>query len=612
MRILKLEATGFKCFKETITLNFPDHCGLCLVSGENQVDPALGSNGAGKSTLWDAMAWCLYGKTARGLAAGTVESWGLNGTSCEVSLALEIAGEVRVVSRGRNPIHLTLDGEPCAPGRIDDLIGLSFERFLQVVLMGQFGKFFPDMKPADRLSLLSEVLDLEEWTRLSKVAADAVKGHEVELRGHGDAAAGLRGRREAVQEAASRAREDSEGYEATRKERLSKAREELHKAEGKVRASAGGVDGSASALHDGKATRDECEETLGKAEQKRRKVRSDLDHLEGRWSALVADSAKVEKRLKKTKRILGECPTCHRPMSGTEGAKLVKSVQLELDTASAVVDEVDTSRLELTEEENAARQTVEELNRELTKADTLVHDLQSRFRDASSRRSGWIDEAKRAEKAIDGIEEEENPHHRALERAEEELEALDDAIEESEVLRCDVQTQLDLLEFWPRGFKELRLWVIDQALDELAVHANNSLVELGLPDWTIEFSVERETQRGTISRGFGINVRSPESPDAVPWEAWSGGETQRLRVACAVGLSELIRSRMPDAPVIEVWDEPTEHLNEPDGVRDLVEFFSARSDTRQVWLIDHRALDSGAFDHVVTVVKEAAGSRVET
>ena len=187
---------------------------------------------------------------------------------------------------------------------------------------------------------------------------------------------------------------------------------------------------------------------------------------------------------------------------------------------------------------------------------------------------------------------------------------VEEDLEEQRVVLYDVQTQHDLAQFWPSGFKQLRLWLVDQALSELSVHVNNSLVELGLRQWSVEFSVERETKAGTTSRGFEILISSPRSPDRVPWEAWSGGETQRLRIALTVGLAELVRARMPDPPVIEVWDEPTAHLG-TEGVRDLMEFFNERANGRQVWIVDHRSLDSGLFDQTWTVVKDLTGSYIE-
>jgi len=190
------------------------------------------------------------------------------------------------------------------------------------------------------------------------------------------------------------------------------------------------------------------------------------------------------------------------------------------------------------------------------------------------------------------------------------LDDLENELLEAEVAMFDASSLKDMAEDWPKLFKELRLWVVDEALDELEIHVNSSLVELGLKDWQLEFTVERETASGSISRGFEIIVRSPESPAGVPWETWSGGETQRLRIACAVGFASLIRSRMPSPPDFEVWDEPTAHLN-TEGVEDLVAFMDERAEDRQVWIVDHRMLDSGHFDQTFTVTKTKNGSRIE-
>lgn len=105
-------------------------------------------------------------------------------------------------------------------------------------------------------------------------------------------------------------------------------------------------------------------------------------------------------------------------------------------------------------------------------------------------------------------------------------------------------------------------------------------------------------------------MKSPDSPEEVPWESWSGGETQRLRIACSIGLANLIRARMPNAPELEIWDEPTSFLAE-EGVQDLIDFFSERAEERQVFLIDHRSLDSGAFDRIFTVTKDKQGSHIQ-
>jgi energy-coupling factor transporter ATP-binding protein EcfA2 len=123
--------------------------------------------------------------------------------------------------------------------------------------------------------------------------------------------------------------------------------------------------------------------------------------------------------------------------------------------------------------------------------------------------------------------------------------------------------------------------------------------------------VERETKSGTVSRGFNVFVRSPDSADAVPWEAWSGGETQRLRLAGTMGLMDLIADRVGRQPTMEVFDEPTDRLS-GDGIDDLVTLLSSRAklEQKRIFLVDHRSLDAGRFDGQLRVVYNEHGSQL--
>jgi len=46
--------------------------GLNLIQGVNNDDDSASSNGAGKSSIVDAICWCLYGVTARGVKGDAV------------------------------------------------------------------------------------------------------------------------------------------------------------------------------------------------------------------------------------------------------------------------------------------------------------------------------------------------------------------------------------------------------------------------------------------------------------------------------------------------------------------------------------------------------------
>ncbi len=175
----------------------------------------------------------------------------------------------------------------------------------------------------------------------------------------------------------------------------------------------------------------------------------------------------------------------------------------------------------------------------------------------------------------------------------------------------ELQAEKAAASYWVKGFKEIRLFLIEEALTLLEVEVNNNLLQLGLRNWKIEFDVERETKSGTISKGFQVFIKSPYNKEPVPWESWSGGESQRLRLAGNLGLSSLICAKLGIQSNILVLDEPTQHLT-PGGVEDLLNFLEnkARTENRQIWMIDHNALDYGGFTSVTQIVKSSAGSSI--
>src|SRR5678815_1215025 len=64
-----------KQFKTIVDEVFYFDPGLTFVRGRNKLEPLLGANGAGKSTIFDALSWCLYGRTVENLRNPDVAPW---------------------------------------------------------------------------------------------------------------------------------------------------------------------------------------------------------------------------------------------------------------------------------------------------------------------------------------------------------------------------------------------------------------------------------------------------------------------------------------------------------------------------------------------------------
>ncbi len=70
MKFPELEIQHFLAITSA-KINLADR-GLVLIQGDNQADTSADSNGAGKSTIPDALCWCWFGTTARGVTGDDV------------------------------------------------------------------------------------------------------------------------------------------------------------------------------------------------------------------------------------------------------------------------------------------------------------------------------------------------------------------------------------------------------------------------------------------------------------------------------------------------------------------------------------------------------------
>ncbi|HWY35277.1 MAG TPA: hypothetical protein VNX68_11570, partial [Nitrosopumilaceae archaeon] len=167
-------------------------------------------------------------------------------------------------------------------------------------------------------------------------------------------------------------------------------------------------------------------------------------------------------------------------------------------------------------------------------------------------------------------------------------------------------------EYWIKGFKELRMWVISDALTALEIESNNALSKLGLVDWKIKFQMERETQKGAINKGFHVLVHSKNfTKDKFrPLKVWSGGEARRLKLAGVIGFSSLIQNYTGVNFNISVWDEPSSYLSK-EGIDDLIEFLSEQAEAQQkaIYFVDQRNLEASNFKSVITMIKTSEGTK---
>ena len=577
MRLLYLTLQGMRSFRQRQEIDFENlpH-GLYYVTGRNLVEPELAANGVGKSSLFESLFWLFYGKTPRNLRAGAVRSWGQRGP-CQVEAMIAFPDKARLLQRSWGPNSLTIETETQAAvavdqQKFDELIGLSPEAFLTSILFAQFTPSFVDLTNADRMTLYSTVMALEQWEGYAATASnataqlkDSVQALEIKL-------ARLDSEHQILNDTALLQAEREWGKEQARK--VSELRAALKTAEAR-----------AAELR---------KHHTVVPQEKLTFVRKQIEGVTGAVAKTQALLQVTENDLHKieTARKQLRCPTCGAPwkVSNIDApASYHKAIHLHKTQLKRAETDLTKLQLEYNALEKAAGAS-RTVQADLDRTEATLPPIRSQ---------------------LDATQRESNPHTAAVKRNAKRKIEIETELKAAKAELTETQQVIESTSFWVKGFKDVRLFLIEESLVQLNAEVNECLYQLGLQDWAIQFVIEQETKSGTVKRGFQCMVRSPGSVEDAPWEAWSGGETQRLRLAVNMGMANLICERTGVTPNVEFWDEPTTGMSEP-GIAALLELLKERSERTKkiIMLADHRALDFGGFDGIITIEKGKDGSQI--
>ena len=146
-----------------------------FIQSQEGTKPTLGfgPNDIGKTTLLNAIYWCYYGTTPRGLKSGDVVNWGAK--SCSVTTSSTIGDESLIIKRTQSPNSLTLNGKPIDQPELLKHLRIGPKAFTYAIMIPQFGDSFFDLSPSEKLTLFSEILELDYWLDKSREADTLAK-----------------------------------------------------------------------------------------------------------------------------------------------------------------------------------------------------------------------------------------------------------------------------------------------------------------------------------------------------------------------------------------------------------------------------------------------------
>lgn len=610
LRFVSVELEDFKNFPEA-KLKLDRKPGLYFISGVNKLAPELGANGAGKSTLFDAILWCLFGRTGRDSRPGAaVGPWGKK-TLTRVHLKFERGDQQYEIVRCRNPNSLEWYKEDgpyeIQQEEIPKLLGMSEETFRRTMILGQFGTLFLDLSPEQKSQMFTEALSLDVWMDAALEAARHVKDYEYEKNDLSRKQAAIEGVLARIKTDVDRTKELEAKWDDSTIDELAELADKIDEA---------------------KAIKVKAEKTA-----KKKPVRPDNSALQALDKQIAANHQSVavlkrdmEASLKDILGVQGElkrmaeqaknkkktCLSCGQPITDTKFIEKFSELENEVNSSTTVADNQDSEIKGLIKIASDLTKKRKDVFEEFTAADSKYVTEFAAWKSsddliavATQRVSDLEDRLNKAKNTI-------NPHTITLTRLKKDLKAATDDLAGVTEGLGEVDKQVQVMKLWSEAFKKIRLSIIDEVLVELEMATVRHMGQLGLEDWLVKFETEKETQSGKVNYSFTVLLFPPGQDDAVKWESYSGGESQRIQLAVAFGLSEVLLSRAGLQPNIEVLDEPTRGLSSV-GVGDLLEHLRDRALElgRSIYFVDHHSLDKGDFDGTLVVTKTKNGSDLQ-
>ncbi len=606
--INSIRMQNFKSFSGKHFLTFPKEPGLYHITGENLYNPRLGANGAGKTTLIDAVQWCLHGSSTRGLKAGDIVTWGKNKTIVEIYL--KIKNKKRLVCRGQNPNFLELNGKTITQDELTAILKLDKESFNFAIVIPQFNKSFFDLTSTTKLNLFSQLMNLDWWLERSADAANVTKGLDNLINSLTNTIHNQKIAIENVNFDIAQLKDKKKMYEDASIEHYEDLKDQ--------RLVAGNEDTRITAKIIKLSTQ------IKKALKKQKLTKTKIATINNDISGINKNVRLYENNLLKINLKLDDlksssiklkevrsnfCPICGQHVNKEYVKEHLKPIKDKIQNLklSKFKDTDDIEKLEWAW--NIATKSLKLNEKRWTEVTIKLDKKRSKQTTLEHKRIVTKNLYDNLHKQMQVEKERENPFTDLLKTKLTDKKGIRVNLKATRVDKIQAEKEYEAINFWISGFKRVRLYIIEQALKNLELEINNNFATLGLTDWSVEFDIERETKARGVSRGFNVFLKSPKHDKPVLWEAWSGGETGRLRIAGDLGLANLILEHNGLESAIEFHDEPSEHMT-TEGIDDMLETLYQRAHNlgKKIWLIDHETTNFGGFSGVVKVTMDKKGN----
>lgn len=588
MKILKIGANNFLSFKEFELEDFKP--GLTLVVGDNK--DRGDSNGSGKSAIWDAISWCLFGLTTRGLKNDDVVNRAEK-SECMAFVEFEFDGHVFRVTRHRkskkfaNRLIVSMSSdkgeEIIEKSTVADTqdwllnrLGVDYDLFRCTVLFAQ-GDTFNFVNETDKVQkdILGKIRRVDFTKALAKTRARIAELAASEVKLKSDIAtleSHLTDDREVE------LKESADEWEKERRESLRAMIARLKEVEAE----------EVPTVKDSK-------EDIEKLE----KIRSALDLKRGtlkeRSRTLSRKGGSLASRIEELSGLSDTCPTCEQPVDKSS----LKGKLAALKKESAAVE----AELSMIESEMAsAADKFDRVTVELGVRRGAMREANEKIRVRERNIANYRQDI--AEKKA-----EENPFLGQLEKEKSRRKQVEAKLVELRKRLDGFGDDLPYLKFWEEAYSDrgIKSFLFDSLCNTLTERANKYLSTLSGGETSVSFDTQTTLKSGEVRERFECVVHTGD--DDVPYSAYSGGEKTSISLSVDMALSDLMVDFYKSSFNLCVFDEQDLYLDRL-GRQNYHAMLKEIARKRSVFVVSHDAELKGRFDSHICVEKCGGVSRI--
>jgi DNA repair exonuclease SbcCD ATPase subunit len=637
VRFTEIAIQNFLSFGEQQTIALADQ-GLVAIFGQNNDSASADSNGAGKSTIMEAIVWALWGETIRGYKSDEVVNKHV-GKDCVVSLTLEDAGQVYVVTRTRcmsktkrpNDVQLTIGGSAATAGinvdtqdAINTIIGMDQKTFVQSVLLCHGTKPFSELTDAAQKEVLEDILQISQFAHARDVVNARLKDRQNQLAVVNSEMQQLLGSQTSLEERKQKLTQLSNEHAvsiATRKTDLLRRKAQ---AETQIDTEyySQGLDKLLDTMKDmdervieHRKQEDVYSAKIMLAMKMSNKKKSEAEQkravLHAMHNTYTDDCSTINELVGKP------CPTCKRAVDPDEAENMLADWDSALNKVTVEAANLDNEISQIEQLEHKTIATLE-ANKKLVRQEVSTLQAQQQLLHAKiQQRSAALQLICQLEQQvfnlseeIDQLETEKDPYGQMVIDVTAELRAVTSKAQRTYYRKTALDMEVNHLLFWDRGFgnQGIKSFVIEGVIPFLNERAQYYADILSGGDLQIAFRAQKQLKSGQMRDEFQVHVHNQQGAEV--YKGNSAGERRRIDTAVGWALGDLAATRAKKPIRFKGLDEIFESLDETgcDSVMKLLHAVLPQYET--ILCITHDDSFRNQFSSVISVVKENGCSRI--